>query len=488
MNFFKLFSSPVVCKASLILFSFILMFSSNLIIATENSVPDKATPDNGLVEVINKPDFASFSKMLKRRYIRALVVYSKTDFFFDKGKTKGIQVAYLEQYEKFLNSKAKRETEKVHIIYVPVSFSELIPSLIAGKGDIAASLLTITPKREKVVSFATAGKMHINEILVANKNAQPITKIEELSGKTLYVLKNSSYVEHLEELNKTFKEKKLAPIIIEQADNNLLSEDILELVNSGAKKYTVVDNYKAVLWARVLSEIKLYKDIKISQENKVGWAVRKDDKALQKSLNQFAQKVKKGTMLGNMFFAQYFKNSKWIKNPNAKKELEKLKKFLVLFKKYGELYHFDYLALLAQAYQESGLDHSRKSHRGAVGIMQLLPSTAAGKNVGIKDISSVEANVHAGAKYLAFVRKRYYSDPKIDEISRFAFSWAAYNAGPAKVRKMRVLAKKMGLDENRWFNHVEIAAGKIIGRETVQYVAHIYKYYIAYKLSPAIYH
>ena len=115
--------------------------------------------------------------------------------------------------------------------------------------------------------------------------------------------------------------------------------------------------------------------------------------------------------------------------------------------------------------------------------MQLLPSTALDSNVGIKDISTIENNIHAGTKYMAFIRDRYYSDSEISEEDRVAFSWAAYNAGPARVRKMRALALEMGLDQNVWFSNVEIAAGKIIGNETVKYVANIYKYYIAYKMA-----
>ncbi|MFK5985038.1 MAG: lytic transglycosylase F [Pseudomonadota bacterium] len=481
MNFYS-YQDVDLKQIFIVLFSFLLITSLN-----KGVIADSSKFVENPIDHIAKTDLSDFKQMLKRRYIRALMVYSKTDFFLDNGRAKGIQVELLQQYEKFLNKGIKKEAEKIHILYIPVMFSELIPALVSGKGDIAASLLTITAEREQKVSFATGGKMSISESLIRNKNAKAITKIEELSGKTLYVLRNSSYVEHLQQLNQDFKAKNIAPIKIEQGDKHLLSEDILELVNSGVKEYTVVDNYKAKLWAKVLPDIVVQQDITISEGNKVGWAVRKENKGLQESLANFAQKVKKGTLIGNMLFSRYFKNTRWIKNPNSKKEIEKLKKFLVLFKKYGTMYKFDHLALLAQAYQESGLDNSKKSHRGAVGIMQLLPSTAADKNVNIKDISSVEANIHAGAKYLAFVRKRYYSDPQINTTSQFAFSWAAYNAGPARVRQMRALAKKMGLNENVWFNNVEIAAGKIIGRETVQYVAHIYKYYIAYKLAPDVY-
>jgi membrane-bound lytic murein transglycosylase MltF len=70
----------------------------------------------------------------------------------------------------------------------------------------------------------------------------------------------------------------------------------------------------------------------------------------------------------------------------------------------------------------------------------------------------------------------------MSEEDRMAFSWAAYNAGPAKVRRMRNLAKQMGLNPNVWHANVEVAAGKIVGRETVEYVSNIFKYYIAYSL------
>ena len=66
--------------------------------------------------------------------------------------------------------------------------------------------------------------------------------------------------------------------------------------------------------------------------------------------------------------------------------------------------------------------------------MQLLPSTAKDKNVGITDIGDLENNIHAGTKYLAFLRDRYFADESLSEIDRLAFTWAAYNAGPATVR------------------------------------------------------
>ena len=439
-------------------------------------------------DVENIPGYTGIFKgdlpeIRKRKVIRALVTYSRTDFFFHQGGAKGIQVEFLNEYARYLNKGAGREEDRVHVTYIPVTFNELIPALRAGRGDIAADFLTITPQRKKQVSFATGGSWSVNELVVANKNVGKLESIEDLSGKSVYVLNGSSYVEHLKSINKRFLKQGLTPVTIKQADPHLLSDDILEMVNAGTVKITVVDGYIARLWKKVLPDIRVYEELVVSAGNRVGWAVRKQNPKLLKSLNVFAEKVKKGTLLGNMLFKRYYKDTRWIKNPISKSELKRLESLVALFDKYGQRYGFDTWALAGQAYQESGLDNRKKSHRGAVGIMQILPSTAADKNVNIKNVKQLENNIHAAAKYLAFLRERYFSDPAITPENQLAFTWAAYNAGPAKVRKMRAQAEKMGLDPNVWFLNVELAASKLVGREPVRYVAHVYKYYVAYKLA-----
>jgi len=474
---------------------FLILFILSLPLGSEsiNTSPlSTQVVDNGeesivaldqMISSLGRSHFPSFQQMIKQRYIRALVVYSKTDFFFDKGQPKGIQIDYLKAYEKFLNKNIKNESDKVHILLIPVTFNQLIPNLLAGKGDIAATYLTMTPKRMEIVDFASGGKMKANELIVTNKNNPPIRTVEDLSGKTVYALNGTSYIEHLEQCNTKLQELNLPPINIEVADPHLMAEDILEMVNSGVKDITVVDDYLAHLWHKILPDLHVDQNLALAKDNPIGWAVRKENPELKQSIQAFAQNFKPGTLLGNILFKRYFKNTRWIKNPNTPEEIKKFKRFIQIFKKYGQKYHFDYLALMAQAYQESGLDHSKKSHKGAIGVMQLLPSTAADKNINIKDIHKVENNIHAGAKYLAFLRNRYYSKNTMTPVDQFAFSWAAYNAGPAKVERMRIMAQKMGLNPDKWFNHVEIAAGRIVGKETVQYVANIYKYYISYKLT-----
>jgi membrane-bound lytic murein transglycosylase MltF len=84
-------------------------------------------------------------------------------------------------------------------------------------------------------------------------------------------------------------------------------------------------------------------------------------------------------------------------------------------------------------------------------------------------------------KYLAFLRDRYFSAEEIRPRDRIRLALAAYNAGPARIRKVRLQAKRMGLDPDKWFRNVELAALQSIGQETVRYVSNINKYYVLYQ-------
>ena len=454
-----------------------LTFSSNCFALIASGL------ENFVVPSAHREQFlGDLSLMKQRKLIRALVITSRTDFFIYEGKPKGIQADFLREYEKFLNRGIRREADKTRIVFIPVTFDRLIPDLIEGKGDIAAAMLTPTAEREQEVSFASYN-MRANQVVVMHRDVKGVDSIDDLSGKALYVPRSSSYIDHLRDLNSDFVARHRAPVAIHEADPYLLSADILELINSKVIDMTVVDDYKARLWAKVLPNIVVRDDLKIYEGNRIGWAVRKNNPALHKSLNAFMWEVRRGSLLGNILFKRYFESVRWVNKPMDLDNRAKLRQYLTLFKKYGDRYSINFLALAAQAYQESGFDQSAVSDRGAIGIMQLLPSTAADPNVSIRNIRRLENNIHAGAKYLAYLRDRYYSSPKIAPSDRMALSWAAYNAGPLKVRQTRSLASKMGYDPNRWFHNVEIAANRNIGRETVRYVANIYKYYIAYTLT-----
>jgi len=153
---------------------------------------------------------------------------------------------------------------------------------------------------------------------------------------------------------------------------------------------------------------------------------------------------------------------------------------LAIFQKYGQQYRFDPLMLAAQGYQESRLDQRMRSRMGAIGIMQILPSTGRQLNVG--DIKVADANIHAGAKYMDQLMSQYFPDAHFSDDDRTLFAFASYNAGPGNIARMRHEAAKRGLDPDKWFNNVEIVVAEKIGMQTTMYVRNIYKYYVSYRL------
>lgn len=423
-----------------------------------------------------------FDQIIERRVIRVLVPYSKTFYFLDGATPRGATHDIMKIFEAHLNKKLKTRHLKIHLVMIPTDRDRLIVDLANGLGDIAAGNLTITADRLDHVDFSDPLSKGVTEILVTGKTAHQIKKPEDLSGQQIWVRKSSSYYQSLLRLNKKLSQTKLKPVEIKDVNEIFEDEDILEMMNVGLIPMSVIDSDKGKFWSEVFEGIQLHPDIRFRENGQIAWAIRKKSPQLKMIINEFVKRHKKGTLLGNIIFKRYLKNNKYIRNNLAEEERQRFEKAIGFFKKYGREYRFDHLMLAAMAYQESRIDQTRKSHTGAVGVMQVLPSTAADKHVGISDIDLLEPNIHAGAKYLRFLCNRYFSDPAIDPINQVLLSFAAYNAGPAKLRKLRKQTLKAGLDPNIWFDNVEVAAAKQIGRETVQYVSNIFKYYFTYKM------
>lgn len=415
------------------------------------------------------------------RAIRVLVAYNDTNFFFADGQPRGLEYELMQNFEKFLNQGKVPANKRKHVVFLAVPFSQLLPMLLDGTGDVVAAGLTITEARQREVNFTQPYRKNVREVLVRSQAAAPVSSVEQLSGKRVYVVRASSYATHLQALNRHLAEQNLAPVEIVEAYASLAAEDLLQMVNADILQYTVVDDHVANVWSQVLDGIQIEDSVSIHDGGQLAWAVRKDNTRLLSRLNTYLKDHGQGTLLGNMLFRRYYRNADWIRNPLADEYSDKLASLRPLFEKYGEQYGFDWSLLAGIAFQESKFNQKRKSAAGAVGIMQIKPSTAADKNVGIRDVAkNTGNNIHAAAKYLAFLRDRYFSDPGIPERFRIDFTLAAYNAGPARIRSLRTKASRAGLDPDQWFFHVENIAQKTIGRETVNYVANVHKYQITF--------
>jgi membrane-bound lytic murein transglycosylase MltF len=420
--------------------------------------------------------------MVARNQVRVLVPFSKTFYFLDGGRQRGLTYDLMKIFEKQVNKDLKRKTVKVQFVFIPVNRDELIQDLLNGVGDIATGALTITPGRKKLIAFSEPFLTKVREIIVTGPSSPTLSSLDDLSGKTIHVRKSSSFYENLVRVNTSFKISGKPEIKLVPAEENLEDEDLLEMVNAGLLPMLVMDGPKAEFWAKIFENIRLHPDIAVNTDGKIAWAFRKNSPKLKKVINQFASKNRKGSLIGNMLFTRYLKNTKYVTNALATDERKKFQSLMHVFKKTAGQYGFDWVLAIAVGYQESTLDQRKRSSAGAIGVMQLLPSTARDPNVNIPNIEQLEPNIHAGVKYLHFLHDRYFKDQDMNLVNQWLFAIASYNAGPARVAKLRTEARSMGLNSNKWFKNVELVAAKRIGRETVQYVSNIFKYFIAYRL------
>ncbi len=459
----------------------VLVAAVSLVAAGGRSAGADTVDEAALREFMNAPQTGDLAAMRERGFVRMLTTYNPLHFTYDGIEQRGIVVETARAFEAHLNQTSDGKATGLHVVLIPVARDELLPSLRAGRGDVVSANLTVTPARRALVAFSDPTYPDVRELVVTGPAARGLRSLDDLTATTLHVRESSSYSEHLAELNGARSRAGKPEIPVRKADERLEDYDLLEMVNAGLLPAVVVDGYKARLWAQVFDDIEVHDDMVIHSGGSLAWAVRSDSPELLKELNAFVKTVRKGTLLGNVLIKRYYGSTKWIDNVYSEKGRERYRETIDLIKRYADLYEFDWLMLTAQAYQESKLDQSTRSRAGAIGIMQVLPSTAADRNVDISNIEQAEQNVHAGTKYLRFLRSRYFSSNEIAPLDRVLFSFAAYNAGPRNIGRARERAIVMGFDPNKWFGNVEVAAAKTISREPVVYVRNIYKYYIAYK-------
>ena len=425
-----------------------------------------------------------FEQMLERRRIRVAVPYSRSLYFIDKGRERGLGAELVRDFERWVNKTyAKQLGKRPLTVYIGAATrDELFGDLNDGLADIAIGNLSVTDERKQLVDFVAPDAKSVNiEILVTGPSGPTVSSVEELSGQTVHVRESSSYHASLLALNQRLKDAGKQPVKLALVPDALEDEDMMEMVNAGLIGAIVVDDWKAELWASVLPKLKVHKDVVLREATLKGWAIRKNSPQLQAVLNDFYTKWVKSAGVIPYRQREYMKRIKAMNNSAAQADRKRFQDTIVLFRKYGDQYDFDPLMLAAQGYQESTLDQNKKSHVGALGVMQIMPATGAELKVG--DIKSIEPNIHGGAKYMDQLMTRYFKDANFSRSNRTLFAFASYNAGPGRISQMRKETAKRGLDPDKWFNNVEVVTAEKVGIETTTYVRNIYKYYVSYTLT-----
>lgn len=429
----------------------------------------------------NKPWTGDFDAMFERRVIRVLVPYSRTLFFNDKGRERGITADAVREFEQYVNLKHKTGNRPVTVFLIPTTRDRLLSDLAKGLGDIAAANLTVTPARLKAADFVVQSGLTVKEVVVTGPKAPPIRSLADLAGKTVHVRRSSSYFQSLAGLSKRNREQGKPEVVMKLVPEALEDEDMMEMANAGVIDILIVDDWKAEIWAQVLPQIVVHDDVVVRDGGRIGWAIRKNSPQLAAAIQDYYTSYAARRASHAYRLSQSMKRVEQMKDPTQTEEWKRFEQTLELFRRYGAQYGFDPVMLAAQGYQESRLDQQAKSHVGAVGVMQIMPATGADMKVG--DIKVLEPNIHAGAKYMNLLMTQFFKDAKFDEANRALFAFASYNAGPGRMASLRREAVKRGLDPDTWFNNVELVVAEKVGIETTTYVRNIYKYYVSYKLT-----
>jgi membrane-bound lytic murein transglycosylase MltF len=355
----------------------------------------------------------------------------------------------------------------------------MLSKLADGYADIGGSIAEREPTAQ--VDYTEPLIPDAKGVVVTGPASPAISRLEALSGQEIYVQQNTAIWDKLVELNEQFRKAGKAPVELVAADQNLLEDDIAQAVNAGLIPATVMWDKIADAWSKVLPHLTVHQDVVLG-EAPLCWAVQRSTPQLKAALNDFIESHRLGTLYGNTILHRYLQETKWVEKATSRKDLKRFNAMIRLFQKYGDQYSYPYLMLAAQAYQESRLNQRLRSRAGAVGVMQIKPSSAAQSPINVRDVYKLDRNIEAGAKFMHFIETQYFERDPLDEVTRSLFATASYNAGAEKIRTLRQEAAAGGYNPNLWFRNVEIVASAEIGGETVQYVRNIYTYYLAYKM------
>lgn len=441
-------------------------------------------PDEAVFRALAAPWTGDLDGMLDRGFLRVAVSFSPLFYVADGPESSGLTVDLMAALEEHLRKTLGKAARNLTVVLAPLPRDRMLPALEQGHVDLVAANLTVTPARQARVDFSDPFLTDVSELLVTGSAAPAVSDLDGLDAVEIHVRPTSSYHEHLAALDAQRRAAGRPGLKIVAADENLEDEDILELVQVGVIPATIVDSHKAQIFSQVFEGLTVRDDIAVASGGTIAWAMRKGSPKLMEAANAFVKTAKKGTLLGNTLINRHFGDADRLRNAlDDEEDRSRFQQAIAYIRAHSETYDFDALMIAAQGYTESRLDQKARSHVGAIGIMQVLPSTARDPAVGIPDISKADANVEAGVKYLRVLRDTYVNDPAISPRDQTLMAFAAYNAGPGNLRKARRRAEAMGLDPNVWFGNVELAMAKAVSREPVAYVRRILKYYVTYRLA-----
>ncbi|MBV1813321.1 transglycosylase SLT domain-containing protein [Pseudomonas viridiflava] len=429
-----------------------------------------------VVAAPHAPPVRDLAAIRSSKVLRVLVNQSRNSSGDVKGQEIGVEYHRLEAFERYLNSHA-RDGQKVTFKVIPKAKNQLLSALQRGEGDLIAPGELLDVSDAKGVQASNPIIHDVPLVLVGLRGDRSLRRVEQLSGRTLSLATGSAADEALHQVNRQLELRKLPPVKIEWVDPSLAVEDVLEMVQAGIYPMTLVEQPIAERWAGVMPKLRLDRGLSLKTHGDVSWFVRDNATVLRASIDDFLKDYKPSNRQ-DVAFEKVYKNMYRVNNPLVRGNIQRLEQLRPMLQRHADAQGMDWLDLAALAFKESKLDPSAKGSGGATGLLQITPSAA--KSVGVSNIQNADDNVRAGSRYMASIKRKYFSSPRVNERERMAFTMAAYNMGPERVQSMRDEARKRGLNPNQWFFQTERIAMEQGGANVVTFVNSVNKYYLAF--------
>lgn len=381
---------------------------------------------------------------------------------------------------------AKRFADKlgVQLQIEPVSsFDEVYNRVASAKQPIiGAASLVKTSRRSNQVAFSDS-YLTIDSMVLYERSADRPTKVEDLIGKSILVIKGSSQADQLKLL------KQEHPELTYQESDTVDIIDLLQQVEEKKVDITVI-NSNALAMTQVY-----YNNVRVAftleKEQQVAWAFtgNADDTSLIDSVNEFFAEVEQNGSLARLSdrFFGHLDTLGYVGAYSFARHLQdRLPKYEKYFVEYAKKYNLDWRLLAAIAYQESHWNPEAVSPTGVRGIMMLTQRTA--KGMGVENRLDPEQSIMGGAKFLSIIKQGIGEE--VPSPDRTYFALAAYNIGQGHLADVKKIAELNNLNPNSWrdVNQVlpliaqkqwyqQTRYGYARGFETKQFVRNVRRYY-----------
>lgn len=384
-----------------------------------------------------KGDLDDFKKM---GIIRILTRNNPTCYFVHRGILMGFEYELAKEF-------AKRNG-LLPVIVVPNDWNNLFSWLAEGRGDMIAANLSATDRRKHSQDMVFCEPYtQVNKKIVTRIRDNSINELKDLKGRTVVVRKNSSYWETLQKFRNSGLD-----FNIMAAPEEFETFEIIRKVADGTYDLTVAD--ETILNVEIAQSKNIKAVLTIGEPDRYAWMVRKESPKLKAAVDSFIKKEYKGQFF-NTVYNKYFnpEKGKIAKEffVSVKNRFFYISPYDKIIKKYARTYDFHWCLIASQIFHESRFEPDVQAWDGGMGLMQLMPATAA--ELGCRDAFAPEENINAGTKYMASLRKKMDSD--VSSRDKLCFALASYNGGYGHLIDARKLALQQNLDPDKWYNNVE---------------------------------